>query len=202
MKTSRSLDDVITFSGRRISLVRGATSRMNAGNARLQRWNRGPAPLERPSRSQLVRLRQRFLREAVERRNRHSGERRLRVLAYSLVAGRGASPVEDWNTLQTEAEQCGYAIGPRLHDVAVPVAATCLPGSGAGRGVYTPPWKRPGWGEVVRLIRGGFADGVIVLDRHNISSHDDEYHAVINELGERYQAFVHLVIPEEPVAPT
>lgn len=43
---------------------------------------------------------------------------------------------------------------------------------------------------------------MIVLDRHNISSDDDEYHAVIKHLGERYKAFVHLVIPEEPTTPT
>jgi hypothetical protein len=82
------------------------------------------------------------------------------------------------------------------------VTTTYFPGSRASHGVYTPPWKRPGWGEVERLIRGGFADGVIVLDRHNISSDDDEYRAVIKQLGELYQAFVHLVIPEEPAAPT
>ncbi|MEV0494048.1 hypothetical protein [Streptomyces atratus] len=194
---------MITVSGHRISLIQESSDWMDADNARIQRWHRGPAPLERPSRSgQLIRLRQQFRREATERRNRHSGDRQLRVLAYSLVLGRGASPDEDWNTLQTEAEQRGYAIGARLHDVAVPVTTTYFPGSGAGRGVYMPPWKRPGWGEVERLIRGGFADGVIVLDRHNISSDDDEYHAVIKELGERYQAFVHLVIPEEPSAPT
>ncbi|MFJ1649270.1 hypothetical protein [Streptomyces sp. NPDC088258] len=43
---------------------------------------------------------------------------------------------------------------------------------------------------------------MIVLDRHNISSDDDEYHAVIKHLGERYEAFVHLVIPEERAVPT
>ncbi|WDV33615.1 hypothetical protein OIM90_27305 [Streptomyces sp. AD16] len=43
---------------------------------------------------------------------------------------------------------------------------------------------------------------MIVLDRHNLSSDDDEYRAVINELGERYQAFIHLVIPEELSGPT
>ncbi|MDJ0465782.1 hypothetical protein [Streptomyces sp. H27-C3] len=123
------------------------------------------------------------------------------MLAYSLVLGTGGSPDEDWNTLQAEAEEHDYAIGARLHDVAVP-AASYFPGARASRGVYTPPWKRPGWGEVERLIRGGFANGVVVLDRHNISSDDDEYHAVIKHLGERYQAFVHLVIPEEPAVPT
>ncbi|MEU1406822.1 hypothetical protein ABZ471_31510 [Streptomyces sp. NPDC005728] len=43
---------------------------------------------------------------------------------------------------------------------------------------------------------------MIVLDRHNISSDDDEYHAVIMHLGEQCRAFVHLVISEEPSAPT
>lgn len=62
--------------------------------------------------------------------------------------------------------------------------------------------EAPWLGEVERLIRGGFADGVIVLDRHNISSDDDEYRAVVKELGERYQAFIHLVIPEELSGPT
>ncbi|MFE7353848.1 hypothetical protein ACFU8Q_11755 [Streptomyces sp. NPDC057543] len=203
MKTSRSLDDMIAVSSPRISLMQGSRDWTGADAARPQEWHRNPAPLERPSRSgQLVRLRQQFRREATERRNRRSGDRCLRVLAYSLVPSRSASPDEDWNTLQTEAEQHGYAMGARFHDVAVPVTTTYLPGSGAGRGVYTPPWKRPGWGEVERLIRGGFADGVIVLDRHNISSDDDEYRAVIKGLGERYQAFIHLVIPEEPSGAT
>ncbi|MFE6031014.1 hypothetical protein [Streptomyces niveus] len=114
----------------------------------------------------------------------------------------GASPREDWSTLQAEAEEQGCVIGARLHDVAVPLSTTYIPNQCAGRAVCTPPWQRPGWGEVERLIGDGFADGVIVLDRHNISSDDNEYHTVIKELGERYQAFVHLVIPEEPTAPT
>ncbi|MFC5914401.1 hypothetical protein [Streptomyces pulveraceus] len=161
-----------------------------------------PASLERPpSGGQLLRLRQQF-HLAAERRVRRAGGRELRLLGYSLVLGRGASPEEDWSTLQAEADQRGYVMGPRLHDVAVPAATTYVPGSRVGRGVYTPPWTRPGWGEVERLIRGGVADGVIVLDRHQISSDDGEYHAVIKELGERYQACVHLVVPEEPAAPT
>ncbi|MDF9814048.1 hypothetical protein [Streptomyces sp. SPB162] len=175
---------------------------MDIDNAATRRWHFG-APLVRPSRSgQLCRLRQQFRREANERHARGAGDRQLRLLAYSLVLGAGASPDEDWNTLQAEAEQHGYAIGARLHDVAVPAATGYFPGTRDSRGVYTPPWKRPGWGEVERLIRGGFATGVIVLDRHNISSDDDEYHAVIRQLGERYQAFIHLVIPEEPAVPT
>ncbi|WP_327170676.1 hypothetical protein OG912_32605 [Streptomyces sp. NBC_00464] len=202
MKTRRSLGDMIAVSSPRISLM-GSRDRTDTDTARTQEWHRKPAPLERPARSgELIRLRQQFRREATERCDRRSGDRRLRVLAYSLVLSRSARPDEDWNTLQTEAEQRGYAMGARFHDVAVPVTTTCLPGSGAGCGVYTPPWKRPGWGEVERLIRGGFADGVIVLDRHNISSDDDEYRAVIKELGERYQAFIHLVIPEELSGPT
>ncbi|MFJ5074977.1 hypothetical protein ACIP8Z_10290 [Streptomyces sp. NPDC088553] len=162
-----------------------------------------PIPPEPSSYSaRLARLRLQFRREAAERRNRQSAGRPLRVLAYSLVLGRGADPGDDWSTLQAEAEQRGYELGARLHDVAVPVVTMRLPGAHAGRGVYTPPQDRPGWREAERLIRGGFADGVIVMDRHDISSDDDEYHAVIKGLGERYQAFVHLVIPEEPVAPT
>ncbi|WP_110085023.1 hypothetical protein [Streptomyces sp. NRRL WC-3549] len=202
MKTSKSLGDMIAVSSPRISLM-GSRDRTDTDTVQTQERHREPAPLERPARSgEFVRLRQQFCREATERRDRCSGDRRLRVLAYSLVTSRSATPDEDWNTLQAEAEQHGYAMGARFHDVAVPVTTTYRPGSGAGRGIYTPPWKRPGWGEVERLIRGGFADGVIVLDRHNISSDDDEYRAVIKELGERYQAFIHLVIPEEPPGPT
>ncbi|MER5689390.1 hypothetical protein [Streptomyces sp. NPDC002205] len=175
----------------------------NAANDRIRWRHRGPDPLERQSRNgQLRKLRQHFHREAVGKRDRQSSDQQLRVLAHSLVASPGASPDEDWNTLQAEAEQHGYAIGARLHDVAVPVPTTYFPSSHKGRSVYTPPWQRPGWREVERQIRGGFAEGVIVLDRHNISSDDDEYHAVIKHLGERYKAFIHLVIPEEPTAPT
>ncbi|MFD4371870.1 hypothetical protein [Streptomyces sp. NPDC058486] len=82
------------------------------------------------------------------------------------------------------------------------MTTTYVPGSRAGHGVHSPPWDRPGWREVERLVRGGFADGVIVIDRHEISSDDGEYHTVIKKLGERYQAFVHLVIPERQAAPT
>ncbi|MFD4113198.1 hypothetical protein ACFWSJ_07065 [Streptomyces niveus] len=176
--------------------VRASGYLPNAGND--LRRHRSANPLERQSRNrQLRQLRQHFHREAVEKR-----DRQLRVLAYSLVPSPGASPREDWNTLQAEAEEHGYAIGARLHDVAVPLVSTYFPSQCAGRAVCTPPWQRPGWGEVERLIGDGFADGVIVLDRHNISSDNYEYHTVIKELGERYQAFVHLVIPEEPTAPT
>lgn len=168
----------------------------NAGND--LRRHSSTNPLERQSRNrQLRQFRQHFHREAVEKR-----DRQLRVLAYSLVPSPGASPREDWNTLQAEAEQQGYAIGARLHDVAVPLATTYFPSQRANRAVCTPPGQRPGWGEVERLIGDGFADGVIVLDRHNVSSDDNEYHTVIKELGDTYQAFVHLVIPEEPTAPT
>ncbi|MGC5240922.1 hypothetical protein ACPXCH_14220 [Streptomyces albogriseolus] len=175
----------------------------DAGNDRIRWRHRSPDPLERHSRNgQLRKLRQHFHREAVGKRERQSGDRQLCLLAYSLVLSPGASPDEDWHTLQAEAEQHGYAIGARLHDVAVPVSTTYFPGLRTGRSIYSPPWQRPGWREVERLVQGEFADGVIVLDRHNISSSDDEYHAVIKHLGERYQAFVHLVIPEEPTAPT
>ncbi len=120
MKRIRSLDSVITTPGHRISL-QASSDWMDAENARAQRWHRGPSTLERPSRSgQLRRLRQQFRREAAERHERLAGDRQIRVLAYSLLLGRGASPDEDWNTLQVEAERRGYAIGARLHDVAVP----------------------------------------------------------------------------------
>lgn len=176
---------------------------LHAGRPVIRNRHRRTTRSEGPSRTgQFRRLRQQFRREATERQDRQAGDRQLRLLAYSLVLGRGASPREDWNTLQAEAEEQGYAIGARLHDVAVPLATTSFPSQRAGRAVCTPPWQRPGWGEVERLIRDRFADGVIVLDRHNISSDDNEYHTVIKELGERYQAFVHLVIPEEPTAPT
>lgn len=106
----------------------------------------GLGPSGHPSRNaQLLRLRQKY-RLATVRRVRRAGGLQLRLLGYSLVLGRGASPDEDWSTLQVEAEQHGYVVGPRFHDVAVPAAATYLPESRAGRGVYTPPWERPGWG--------------------------------------------------------
>ncbi len=173
-----------------------------AGKGRPRR-PRGPDPLKRQSHAgQLLEVRQRFYREAVGTRDRRNGDQPLRLLAYSLVPSPGARPDEDWDTLQTEAERHGYAIGARLHDVAVPVPTTYFPSSRTGRSVYTPPWQRPGWREVERQIRDRFSEGVIVLDRHNISSDDDEYHAVIKHLGERYQALVHLVISGEPSAPT
>ncbi|MFI7101898.1 hypothetical protein ACIBK8_21315 [Streptomyces sp. NPDC050161] len=200
-----SVSDALAYAAHREAVLEmPASSRwMDVDNAEIRRWHHG-APSVRPSRSgHLCRLRQQFRREAKERNARRTGDRQLRVLAYSLVLGRGASPDEDWHTLQVEAEQHDYAIGARLHDLAVPAAPSpYFPGARASRGVYLPPWKRPGWGEVERLIRGGFANGVIVLDRHNISSDDDEYHAVIKHLGERYEAFVHLVIPEERAVPT
>ncbi|MGW6285773.1 hypothetical protein [Streptomyces sp. NPDC055107] len=148
--------------------------------------------------SQLRGIRQHFYRQVVETQD----DQPLRVLAYSLVPSPRARPDEDWGTLQAEADQLGYAIAARLHDVAVPVTTTYFPASSASQGVYTPPWDRPGWREAERLLREGLADGVIVLDRHNISSDDDEYHAVIRHLGEHCRAFLHLVISEEPVAPT
>ncbi|MBB5940216.1 hypothetical protein [Streptomyces zagrosensis] len=135
-------------------------------------------------------------------RDLRKGDQPLRLLAYSLVPSPRARPDEDWGTLQAEAEQHGYAIGARLHDVAVPVPTTYFFASRTSRSVYTPPWQRPGWREVERQLRDGLAEGVVVLDRHNISCDDDEYHAVIMRLGEQYRAFVHLVISEEPSAPT
>lgn len=176
---------------------------MDADDAMMHSTRYGPTPLWPSSRrGQLRRHRQQFRHEAGERRDRYAPGRQLRVLAYSLLLGREASPDEDWNTLQAEADQHGYAIGARLHDVAVPVAATPFDDVHTSRATYTPPWKRPGWREIERLIRGGFADGVIALDRHNISSDDDEYLGVIQSLGEQYQAFIHLVIPEELAPPT
>lgn len=110
----------------------------NAG--RIRRRHSGPDPLECQSRNgQLRKLRQHFHREAVGKRGRQSSDRQLRVLAYSLVPSPGAIPDEDWNTLHAEAEQHGYAIGARLHDVAVPVPTTYFPGSRTGRSAYTPP---------------------------------------------------------------
>ncbi|WP_405668178.1 hypothetical protein [Streptomyces sp. NBC_00055] len=161
----------------------------------------GPAPLpvKRQSRAgQLGGIRQHFYRQVVDTQD----DQPLRVLAYSLVPSPRTRPDEDWGTLQAEADQLGYAIAARLHDVAVPVTTTYFPASSASQGVYTPPWDRPGWREAERQLREGLADGVMVLDRHNISSDDDEYHAVIKHLGEHCRAFLHLVISEEPVAPT
>lgn len=168
-----------------------------------RRRPRTPHPAKRQSRAgQLRALRQLLYRQVVDTRAPRRSDQPLRVLAYSLVPSPRARPDEDWGTLQAEAEQHGYAIGARLHDVAVPVTTTYFPASRASRNVYTPPWQRPGWREVERQLRDGLAEGVIVLDRHNISSDDDEYHTVIKHLGEQCRAFVHLVIPEEPSAPT
>ncbi|MCV2458279.1 hypothetical protein OEB94_03135 [Streptomyces sp. ICN988] len=167
------------------------------------RLSRTPHPAKRQSRvGELRAVRLQFYRKVVETRDLRKGDQPLRLLAYSLVPSPGARPDEDWGTLQTEAEQHGYAIGARLHDVAVPVPATRIPASRASRSVYTPPWQRPGWREAERQLRDGLAEGVIVLDRHNISSDDDEYHAVLVHLSEQCGAFLHLVIPEEPSAPT
>ncbi|WP_330457463.1 hypothetical protein OIB37_11445 [Streptomyces sp. NBC_00820] len=168
-------------------------------------WHRGPVSLKQSEdrRRHLHRVRSRFVFDASARHDRLGTDRPLRVLAYSLVLSRRAAPDDDWDTLQAEAEQCGYAIGVRLHDVAVPTEQYVYQAtSTASRGVYTPPWQRPGWMEVRRLIRGGFADGVIVLNRHAISSDDNEYHAVIRDLGERCAAFIHLVVPEVQAGPT
>lgn len=162
------------------------------------RWPRSSRGKCQSRAGQLRGLRQHFYRQVVETQD----DQPLRVLAYSLVPSLRARPDEDWGTLQAEADQLGYAIAARLHDVAVPVATTYFPASSASPGVYTPPWDRPGWREAERQLREGLADGVIVLDRHNISSDDDEYHAVIKHLGEHCRAFLHLVISEEPVAPT
>ncbi|MEU9272702.1 hypothetical protein AB0E04_46050 [Streptomyces sp. NPDC048251] len=163
------------------------------------RWPRTPLRVKRQSRAgQLRRFREHFFRQVVDTQD----DLPLRVLAYSLVLSPRARPDEDWGTLQAEADQLGYAIAARLHDVAVPVTTTYFPASSASQGVYTPPWDRPGWREAERQLREGLADGVIVLDRHNISSDDDEYHAVIKHLGEYCRAFLHLVISEEPLAPT
>ncbi|MEU1499573.1 hypothetical protein [Streptomyces sp. NPDC005732] len=163
------------------------------------RWPRTSPRERRQSRAgQLRGVREHFHRQVVDAQ----ADQPLRVLAYSLVPSPRARPDEDWGTLQAEADQLGYAVAARLHDVAVPVTTTYFPASGASRGVYSPPWDRPGWREVERQLREGLADGVLVLDRHNISSDDDEYHAVIKHLGEHCRAFLHLVISEEPVAPT
>ncbi|MGW5094480.1 hypothetical protein ACWEQ1_25780 [Streptomyces nodosus] len=155
--------------------------------------------MKRQSRAgQLRGFREHFYRQVIDAQ----ADQPLRVLAYSLVPSPRARPDEDWGTLQAEADQLGYAIAARLHDVAVPVTTTYFPASSASQGVYTPPWDRPGWREAERQLRAGLADGVLVLDRHNISSDDDEYHVVIKHLGEHCRAFLHLVIPEEPLAPT
>ncbi|MBK3560408.1 hypothetical protein JHN55_28550 [Streptomyces sp. MBT56] len=162
-------------------------------------WFRTSAPVKRQSRAgQLRGLRQHFYGQAVSAQ----ADQPLRVLAYSLVPSPRVRPDEDWGTLQAEADQLGYAIAARLHDVAVPLTTTYFPASRASQGVYTPPWDRPGWREAERQLREGLADGVLVLDRHHISSDDDEYHAVIKHLGEHCRAFLHLVISEEPVSPT
>ncbi|MFD6347373.1 hypothetical protein ACFWF9_21975 [Streptomyces roseolus] len=203
MRRTRNPDGGVAVAGPRTGPAPASDGRPDTDVTSIEALERGPAASKRPLHgSQLATLRRRFRREAIERRDVHSEGRQLRLLAYSLVLSRGLGPDDDWNTLQAEAERRGYAIGARFHDVAVPVTTTYITGSRAGRGVYLPPWKRPGWGEVERLIRGGFADGVIVIDRHNISSDDDEYRFVIEKLGEQYRAFVHLVIPEEPTAPT
>ncbi|WP_413101979.1 hypothetical protein [Streptomyces sp. Inha503] len=44
-----------------------------------------------------------------------------------------ARPDEDWGALLAEAEQRGYAIGARLHDVAVPLPTTYFPASRTSR---------------------------------------------------------------------
>lgn len=128
------------------------------------RWPRTSPRGKRQSRAgQLRDFREHFYRQVVDTQD----DQPLRVLAYSLVPSPRARPDEDWGTLQAEADQLGYAMAARLHDVAVPVTTTCFPASSASQGVYTQPWDRPGWREAERQLREGLADGVIVLDRHN-----------------------------------
>ncbi|WP_069625382.1 hypothetical protein [Streptomyces niveus] len=129
---------------------------LDTGHPTTRKRHRKVTRSEGPSRTgQFQRLRQQFRRKAIEKQDPQADDRQLRLLAYSLVLGRRASPREDWNTLHAEAEQQGYVIAARFHDVAVPVTTTYFPSPRASRTLYTPPWQRPGWGEVERLIRDG-----------------------------------------------
>lgn len=121
-----------------------------------------------------------------------AGQTRPRMLAYAFVLAPAAGPQADWDTLSAAAEQCGWVIGPRFHDVAVPAPDAVQGGSHASSGTWTAPWKRPGWAEVRRLLEQREADGVLVLDRRHISSSDTEVDAAINGLR------VHFVVQHAP----
>ncbi|MDX3075829.1 hypothetical protein [Streptomyces sp. MI02-7b] len=137
--------------------------------------------------------------------NRTDRPRPLRVVIYALVIGTGQRPDADWDTAEAEAALRGYAIHARLHDVATPAQRrTDAPAGPVGRlCAYTPPGQRPGWSEVRRQIQGGYAEGVVVVTRHDVSSDPAEYAAEIQHLGHQHQAFVHVVTHEaQDDAPT
>ncbi|MEU6346275.1 hypothetical protein ABZ883_35605 [Streptomyces sp. NPDC046977] len=126
------------------------------------------------------------------------------MVIYALVIGSGHGPEADWDTAEAEAGLRGYAIHARLHDVATPGRRPFgAPAGLVGACAYAPPGDRPGWSEVRRLIQGGYAEGVVVVTRHDISSDPAEYGAEIQLLGHQYQAFVHVVaLTPQDDAPT
>ncbi|WP_239073852.1 hypothetical protein [Streptomyces sp. SID10853] len=59
----------------------------------------------------------------------------------------------------------------------------------------TDPEGRPGWCRVRRQIRGGYADGVVVVTHSVISPRPDEYRRQLDWFQE-HSAFVAVVVPE------
>ncbi|MGW5732899.1 MULTISPECIES: hypothetical protein [Streptomyces] len=57
------------------------------------------------------------------------------------------------------------------------------------------PQDRDGWAKARRLVHQGRADGIAVVDRNAVSSHDDKYEEEIRWIGQR-PGLLLLVMPE------
>ncbi|MEK0097733.1 hypothetical protein WDA79_04315 [Streptomyces sp. A475] len=104
--------------------------------------------------------------------------RQRRIVAYALTSAGGVAD-DDLATVRRLIEEKGHVVAYELTDAYAPHA----------------PLARTGYAEARRLVFCGFADGIAVLDRDQISMRDDEYEAELCWYSER-PALVLLHRPE------
>ncbi|MEU6756011.1 hypothetical protein [Streptomyces sp. NPDC046685] len=97
------------------------------------------------------------------------GDGARRLVAYALIRP-GESSALALAEARRFAEREGHQVVRELADATGPLD----------------PARRPGYLEARRLILGGYAEGLVVRTRHDISTVEDEYEREIRDLGERF----------------
>lgn len=100
---------------------------------------------------------------------------RFSVVVYALTTA-GNMPESSLDRAEQYARSCGWRVVQKIYD-------DCG---------MTEPTQRPGWREVLSLIRGASAQGVVTVDSSSVSSAPGEYEGELRWLLEHLSFLAHV----------
>jgi hypothetical protein len=120
--------------------------------------------------ARLSRLRQSTFDTAVNR-----ADATYKVVLYASVAA-GHDPFQALALAEEYAQERGWQVVARLTDDATDAK----------------PWEREEWREILKALRGGFAQGVVTVDRSAVSPADEPYEQTLRWLLDHFSFVAHV----------